>query len=115
MYVSRYFSENRVKIGKLLINTAAHSVGIVFSILGAYGVVNLYNVLKHSPVNSLEDFLVPLLSSNYMEGVLHLAMPLYPCAYMAVITLFLMGISVGLSAGFRKKNDSAGKGNWCFC
>lgn len=102
MYVSRYFSENRVKIGKLLINTAAHSVGIVFSILGAYGVVNLYNVLKHSPVNSLEDFLVPLLSSNYMEGVLHLDMPLYPCAYMAVITLFLMGTSVGLSGWFQK-------------
>ena len=109
MYVSRYFSENRVKIGKLLINTAAHSVGIVFSILGAYGVVNLYNVLKHSPVNSLEDFLVPLLSSNYMEGVLHLDMPLYPCAYMAVITLFLMGTSVGLSGWFQKEKRQCWK------
>ncbi len=109
MYVSRYFSENQMKIGKLLINTAAHSVGIVFSILGAYGVVNLYNVLKHSPVNSLEDFLVPLLSSNYMEGVLHLDMPLYPCAYMAVITLFLMGTSVGLSGWFQKEKRQCWK------
>ena len=109
MYVSRYFSENRVKIGKLLINTAAHSVGIVFSIWGAYGVVNLYNVLKHSPVNSLEDFLVPLLSSNYMEGVLHLDMPLYPCAYMAVITMFLMGTSVGLSGWFQKEKRQCWK------
>ena len=103
MYVSRYFSENRVKIGKLLINIAVHVAGIVFSVLGAYGTVNLYNILKHSPVNSLEDFLVPLLSSNYMEGVLHLDMPLYPCAYMAVITLFLMGTSVGLSGWFREE------------
>ena len=103
MYVSRYFSENRVKIGKLLINMAVHVAGIVFSVLGAYGTVNLYNILKHSPVNSLEDFLVPLLSSNYMEGVLHLDMPLYPCAYMAVITLFLMGISVGLSGWFQEE------------
>ena len=103
MYVSRYFSENRVKIGKLLINIAVHVAGIVFSVLGAYGTVNLYNILKHSPVNSLEDFLVPLLSSNYMEGVLHLDMPLYPCAYMAVITLFLMGISVGLSGWFQEE------------
>lgn len=85
MYVSRYFSENRVKIGKLLINTAAHVIGIACNILGAYGAVNLYNVLKHSTANSMEDFLVPLLSSNYMEGILHLDMPLYPCAYMAVI------------------------------
>ena len=103
MYVSRYFSENRVKIGKLLINIAVHVAGIVFSVLGAYGTVNLYNILKHSPVNSLEDFLVPLLSSNYMEGVLHLDMPLYPCAYMAVIMLFLMGISVGLSGWFQEE------------
>ena len=103
MYVSRYFSENRVKIGKLFINIAVHIGGIIFSILGAYGTVNLYNILKHSPVNSLEDFLVPLLSSNYMEGVLHLDMPLYPCAYMAVITLFLMGTSVGLSGWFQEE------------
>ena len=103
MYVSRYFSENRVKIGKFLINIAVHVAGIVFSVLGAYGTVNLYNILKHSPVNSLEDFLVPLLSSNYMEGVLHLDMPLYPCAYMAVITLFLMGTSVGLSGWFQEE------------
>lgn len=103
MYVSRYFSENRVKIGKLLINIAVHVAGIVFSVLGAYGTVNLYNILKHSPVNSLEDFLVPLLSSNYMEGILHLDMPLYPCAYMAVITLFLMGTSVGLSGWFQEE------------
>lgn len=71
--------------------------------------MNLYNVLKHSPVNSLEDFLVPLLSSNYMEGVLHLDMPLYPCAYMAVITLFLMGTSVGLSGWFQKEKRQCWK------
>ena len=92
-----------MKIGKFLINIAVHVAGIVFSVLGAYGTVNLYNILKHSPVNSLEDFLVPLLSSNYMEGVLHLDMPLYPCAYMAVITLFLMGTSVGLSGWFQEE------------
>lgn len=109
MYVSRYFSENRVKIGKLLINIAVHIGGIIFSILGAYGTVNLYNILKHSLVNSLEDFLVPLLSSNYMEGVLHLDMPLYPCAYMAVITLFLMGTSVGLSGWFQKEKKQCWK------
>lgn len=109
MYVSRYFSENRVKIGKLLINIAVHVAGIVFSVLGAYGTVNLYNILKHSPVNSLEDFLVPLLSSNYMEGVLHLDMPLYPCAYMAVITLFLMGTSVGLSGWFQEEKKQCWK------
>ena len=77
MYVSRYFSENRVKIGKLLINIAVHVAGIVFSVLGAYGMVNLYNILKHSPVNSLEDFLVPLLSSNYAA----LSMCLYGSDY----------------------------------
>lgn len=108
MYVSRYFSRNRFKIQSFLRMIILNCVGMVFSVFGAYGVVNAYNIMKHSPANSLEDFLVPLLSGNYMTGVLHLDMPLYPCAYMAVMTLFLVGIAFGLSGWFYNEKS----GNW---
>ena len=43
--------------------------------LGEMCIRDSYNILKHSPANSFEDFLIPLLSGSYMTGVLHLDMP----------------------------------------
>ena len=80
--------------------TVCRNGGVVF---GAYGTVNLYNILKHSPANSFEDFLIPLLSGSYMTGVLHLDMPTEPNAYMAVITLFLTGTALGMTGWFSGK------------
>ena len=91
MLISRFLSVGKIKIRRLLWLSFAQFAGMAGAVFGAYGTVNLYNILKHSPANSFEDFLIPLLSGSYMTGVLHLDMPTEPNAYMAVITLFLTG------------------------
>lgn len=105
LYVSRTLSDKKFSIKKLFLVTAANIAGMAGSLLGAYGFVNLYNILKHSPVNSFEDFLIPLLSDNYMTGVLHLDMPTSPSAYMAVITLFLAGTAIGMAGWFIREEE----------
>ena len=72
-----------------------------------YGIVNLYNLSKQSPANTLGEFLIPLLSDSYMVDILHLDLPMYPSAYMGVIALFLIGTAMGISTWFyaKQKND----------
>lgn len=53
---------------------------VTASFFGAYGLVNLYNLSKHSPANTLGEFLIPLLSDSYMVDILHLDLPMYPSA-----------------------------------
>lgn len=105
MHISRAFSDEEVKPGKCVLVILGNMAGMAGAVSGAYGAVNLYNVLKHSPANSFEDFLIPLLSGNYMTGVLHLDMPTAPNAYMAVITLFLAGTALGIAGWFCKKKS----------
>ena len=114
MLISRFLSVGKIKIRRLLWLSFAQFAGMAGAVFGAYGTVNLYNILKHSPANSFEDFLIPLLSGSYMTGVLHLDMPTEPNAYMAVITLFLTGTALGMTAGSVEKRDIAGKKNFCF-
>lgn len=76
---------------------AFHLAGVVISFVAAYGLVNLYNILKHSPVNTLKEFMLPLMSDAYMTDVLHLDLPMYPSAYMAEISMFLIGIAMGIT------------------
>lgn len=72
------------------------------SFFGAYGIVNLYNLSKHSPANTLGEFLIPLLSDSYMVDILHLDLPMYPSAYMGVIALFLIGTARASVPGFMR-------------
>lgn len=100
VHICYLFSEgacNWKRIGKYGI---FHLAGVAGSFAGAYGLVNLYNILKHSPVNTLKEFMVPLMSDAYMTDVLHLDLPMYPSAYMAEVTLFLIGVFLGI-AGWR--------------
>lgn len=78
---------------------------MIFAFTGAYGIVNLYNLSKHSPMNSVRDFLIPLLSDGYMTDILHLDLPTYPSAYMAVITLFLTGVAMGIAGWFGDREE----------
>ncbi len=103
MLISRFLSVGKIKIRRLLWLSFAQFAGMAGAVFGAYGTVNLYNILKHSPANSFEDFLIPLLSGSYMTGVLHLDMPTEPNAYMAVITLFLTGTALGMTSWFSGK------------
>ena len=100
LYISRLLSRKKWKIRELFFSIGAQAGGMIFAFAGAYGIVNLYNLSKHSPMNSVRDFLIPLLSDGYMTDTLHLDLPTYPSAYMAVITLFLTGVAMGIAGWF---------------
>lgn len=103
LYISRLLSRKKWKIRELFFSVGAQCAGMIFAFAGAYGIVNLYNLSKHSPMNSVRDFLIPLLSDGYMTDTLHLDLPTYPSAYMAVITLFLTGTALGMTGWFSGK------------
>lgn len=111
MYLSKMLSERGVSLKRLIGGIVFHGLGIAVSFLGAFGIVNLYNILKHSPANTISEFLIPLLSKNYMTGVLHLDFPLFPCGYMAEIVLFLIGTAAGISgwSWFSERKKDSGK------
>lgn len=105
LYISRLLSRKKWKIRELLFSIGAQAAGMIFAFTGAYGIVNLYNLSKHSLMNSVRDFLIPLLSDGYMTDILHLDLPTYPSAYMAVITLFLTGVAMGIAGWFGDRED----------
>lgn len=105
LYISRLLSRKKWKIKELLFSIGAQLAGMLLAFVGAYGIVNLYNLSKHSPMNSVRDFLIPLLSDGYMTDILHLDLPTYPSAYMAVITLFLTGVALGIAGWFGDKEE----------
>ena len=105
LYISRLLSRKKWKIRELLFSIGAQATGMIFAFTGAYGIVNLYNLSKHSPMNSVRDFLIPLLSDGYMTDILHLDLPTYPSAYMAVITLFLTGVAMGIAGWFGDREE----------
>lgn len=105
LYISRLLSRKKWKIRELIFSIGAQAAGMIFAFVGAYGIVNLYNLSKHSPMNSVRDFLIPLLSDGYMTDILHLDLPTYPSAYMAVITLFLTGVAMGIAGWFGDKEE----------
>lgn len=104
-HISRMLSEEGVSAGKTAAAILLHGLGVAGSFLGAYGLVNAYNLYRSSPANTVKEFLIPLLSDSYMIDVLHLELPLYPCGYMAEIALFLAGTALGIAGWkcFRKK------------
>lgn len=114
LYISRLLSRKKWKIRELFFSVGAQCAGMIFAFAGAYGIVNLYNLSKHSPMNSVRDFLIPLLSDGYMTDTLHLDLPTYPSAYMAVITLFLTGVAMGIAGWFGDKENAAGRQIWSF-
>ena len=107
LFVSRCLAGGEWRIGLLIRTVLVHAVCVAASFFGAYGIVNLYNLSKHSPANTLGEFLIPLLSDSYMVDILHLDLPMYPSAYMGVIALFLIGTAMGISTWFyaKQKND----------
>lgn len=105
LYISRLLSRKKWKIKELIFSIGAQAAGMIFAFVGAYGIVNLYNLSKHSPMNSVRDFLIPLLSDGYMTDILHLDLPTCPSAYMAVITLFLTGVAMEIAGWFGDKEE----------
>lgn len=109
LYISRCLAGGEWRIGRLTRTVLIHAVCVTASFFGAYGLVNLYNLSKHSPANTLGEFLIPLLSDSYMVDILHLDLPMYPSAYMGVIVLFLIGTVMGISTWFYPKQKNEGQ------
>lgn len=82
---------------RILRSFVLHFLGILFCFFGAYGIVNLYNLLAGGTVNSVREFLFPLLTTSYMDDLLRVDLPEFPSAYIPVLILFLLAVSWGLS------------------
>lgn len=100
MRVSMMLSKKNVVYKKVMSVSILHAAGITVSLFGAYGIVNVYNLLKNSKPNTMTEFLIPLLSDSYMTDILHLDLPLFPCGYMIYILILLVGVAGGI-ASFR--------------
>ena len=111
MHLSMILSRQDFTWKKLSVGVILHGAGVVGSFFGAFGAVNLYNVLKHSPANTIKEFLIPLLSDSYMTDTLRLDLPMYPSAYMAEAVLFLMGTALGIS-GWKRFHDASHRVSW---
>ncbi len=84
-----YLDENAFWKIKSFLFFAEQIAGIVCSLLGAYGIVNVYNLLHKGEINSLRTFLYPLLKGDYMTGYLRMNLPDTAGGYMLELVLFL--------------------------
>lgn len=111
MHLSIILSRQDFTWKKLSAGMMLHGAGVVGSFLGAFGTVNLYNILKHSPANTIKEFLIPLISDSYMTDILRLDLPMYPSAYMPELILFLMGVALGISQ-WKKVQSTSCRVSW---
>lgn len=111
VHICQMLSEGTLTVGRFILRTGGHILGIAGSFFGAYGLVNLYNVLKYSPANTIKEFLIPLLSDKYMTDILHLDMQFFPSAYMGEIAVFFLGVALGI-AGLRWFRKSSSPREW---
>lgn len=74
-----------------------HLAGILLSFLGAYAVVELYNIMNGGQITGIREFLFPLLQSSYMDGLLRVDLPEFASAYMIILVLFFMACAWGIS------------------
>ncbi|UWP58089.1 hypothetical protein [Ruminococcus gauvreauii] len=98
LWILRYFVLKKQGPLSFIKTAAFHCAAIAAVFFGAYGLVNLYNIMQDSSVNSLREFLFPLMSASYMTDLLHLDLPLYPAAYMGVLLLFFIAAAWGISS-----------------
>lgn len=97
---------------------AEQIAGIAFSFLGAYGVVNVYNLLHGGEINSFGTFLYPLLTREYMTGYLRMNLPNVAGGYMLELVLFLGAVVWSFSGHYflnkEKKGESSEKHQFLF-
>lgn len=75
----------------------SHIAGIILSFLGAWGVVELYNIASGGQIMGIKEFLFPLLQSSYMDDLLRVDLPKFPSAYMVIVALFFLACAWGIS------------------
>lgn len=97
--------------GKVFRTGILHIWAAILCFFGAYGIVNLYNLSCGGSVNSVREFLFPLLTTSYMDDFLRVDLPDYPSAYVPVLVLLFLAVAWGLShmTCFEKKKQISQK------
>ena len=96
-WILKYLCEKEWKPAGIVITGICHAAGVIFSFLGAYGIVNLYNRIHGGEWNSLREFLFPLMTTSYMDDLLRVDLPQFPSAYMPVLGLLCLAVAWGIS------------------
>lgn len=96
-WILRLFCDSKKKISAVIAKIVLHIAGIVFSFLGAYVCVEIYNLSSGGSITSIREFLFPLLQSSYMDDLLRVDLPYFPAAYMLILVLFFLAAAWGIS------------------
>ena len=96
-WILKYLCEKKWRPGGILLAAVSHGAGVVFSFAGAWGAVNVYNVFHGGSVNSIREFLFPLMTTSYMDDLLRVDLPRFPSAYMPVLGLLCLSVAWGIS------------------
>ena len=96
-WILLHLCEKKWKFTSALRTVILHLAGIVLCFLGAWGLVNLYNIACGGSINSIREFLFPLMNNSYMTDLLRVDLTQFPSAYMAVIGLLFLAAAWGIS------------------
>lgn len=96
-WILRLFCSKTKKASAVVSGIVFHVLGIILSFLGAYGIVELYNLASGGGLIGVREFLFPLLQSSYMDGLLRVDLPEFPAAYMAILVLLFLAAAWGIS------------------
>ncbi|MDO4518799.1 MAG: hypothetical protein Q4B47_00665 [Eubacteriales bacterium] len=96
-WILRDLCEKKWTVRKVLGTFVIHLAAVILSFMGAWGVVNAYNLLHGGTVNSIKTFLFPLLTSEYVTDLLRIELTTFPSAYMTMLLLLCIGLAWGIS------------------
>lgn len=105
--IVRLLQENSLREGSLWKKAAGIFAYLPAAFLGAYGIVNLYDLAVAGKLISLKDFLFPFAGNPYVND-LRLPLDTFPSFWMMVCLLIFASVEVVLLStalcGSRKKN-----------
>ena len=96
-WILRHLCQGKKKLSEVLLCIIGHLFGIVLSFLGAWGIVECYNLFSGGTVQGIHEFLFPLLQSSYMDDLLRVDLPDFPSAYIPILALLLLAVANGIA------------------
>lgn len=104
-WILRSLCSRKNKVSHIIRIILLQISGMVLSFLGAWGIVEIYNLIQGGKVMGIREFLFPLLQSSYMDDLLRVDLPDFPSAYMVILALFFLACAWGIShMWFLRKN-----------
>lgn len=104
-WILRSLCYKKNKISRIILTVISQIFGIVLSFLGAWGIVEIYNISNGGKIMGIKEFLFPLLQPSYMDDLLRVDLPNFASAYMVIIALLFLACAWGIShMWFLRKN-----------